>query len=88
MPGDPGLGGSLRAAGPAFSSSSSSCCPAGRIPTHATRFWRRPPEGFGGVLGWGRVDNRPFLRCLHGLTVSTWRLEQYIEAQELCWALL
>jgi hypothetical protein len=43
------------------------------------------PEGFGGVLGWGWVDNRPFLRCLHGLTVC---LEQYIEAQELCWALL
>ncbi len=46
------------------------------------------PDGFGGVLGWGWVDNRPFLRCLHGLTLSTWRLEQYTEAQELCWALL
>ena len=35
------------------------------------------PDGFGGVLGWGWVDNRPFLRCLHGLTLSTWRLLQY-----------
>ena len=35
------------------------------------------PDGFGGVLGWGWIDNRPFLRCLHGLTISTWRLEQH-----------
>ena len=45
-------------------------------------------EDFGGVLGWGWIDNRPFLRCLHGLTISTWRLEQHAEAQELCQALL
>jgi tetratricopeptide (TPR) repeat protein len=24
------------------------------------------PEGFDGLLPWGRIDNRPFLRCLHG----------------------
>jgi hypothetical protein len=46
------------------------------------------PDGFGGVLGWGWIDNRPFLRCLHGLTISTWRLEQHTEAEALCWALL
>jgi tetratricopeptide (TPR) repeat protein len=46
------------------------------------------PDGFGGVLGWGWIDNRPFLRCLHGLTISTWRLEQHAEAHELCQALL
>ncbi|HUA45285.1 MAG TPA: hypothetical protein VMA77_08675 [Solirubrobacteraceae bacterium] len=40
------------------------------------------------MLGWGWIDNRPFLRCLHGLTISTWRLEQHAEAQELCQALL
>ena len=39
------------------------------------------PNGFGGVLGWGWIDNRPFLRCLHGLTISTWRLEQHTEAR-------
>jgi hypothetical protein len=46
------------------------------------------PDGFAGVLGWGWVDNRPFLRCLHALTLSAWRLEQYTEAHELCRALL
>lgn len=46
------------------------------------------PDGFGGVLSWGRIDNRPFLRCLHGLTLSTWRLEQHTEAEALCRALL
>src|SRR5450631_66308 len=46
------------------------------------------PDGFGGVLGWGWIDNRPFLRCLHGLTISTWRLEQHTEGLELCQALL
>jgi hypothetical protein len=45
------------------------------------------PDGFGGVLGWGWVDNRPFLRCLHGLTLSTWRLEQHCEAEVLCRAM-
>jgi hypothetical protein len=49
---------------------------------------RALPEDFDGVLGWGWVDNRPFLRCLHGLTLSAWRLELYEEAEELCWALL
>lgn len=41
------------------------------------------PEDFDGVLGWGWVDNRPFLRCLHGLTLSAWRLELHDEAEEL-----
>jgi tetratricopeptide (TPR) repeat protein len=46
------------------------------------------PDGFRGMLGWGWIDNRPFLRCLHGLTISTWRREQHAEAHELCQALL
>lgn len=46
------------------------------------------PDGFGGVLPWDRIDNRPFLRCLHGLTLSTWRLGQHAEAGELCRTLL
>jgi hypothetical protein len=29
---------------------------------------------FDGVLPWGLIDNRPFLRCLHGLGISSWRL--------------
>jgi hypothetical protein len=46
------------------------------------------PEDFGGVLGWGCLDSRPFLRCLHGLTLSVWRLERHGEVEEFCWALL
>jgi hypothetical protein len=45
-------------------------------------------EAFGGVLPWGWIDNRPFLRCLHGLTVSAWRLGRRDDAEALCWALL
>ena len=35
---------------------------------------------FEGLLPWGRVDNRPFLRCMHGYGLCLWRLEQYDEA--------
>jgi hypothetical protein len=38
---------------------------------------------FDGVLPWRVVDNRPFLRCLHGLALCLWRLGQYEEAQGL-----
>ena len=31
-------------------------------------------DGFDGVLKWGMLDNRPFLRCLHGYGLSLWRL--------------
>jgi tetratricopeptide (TPR) repeat protein len=37
-------------------------------------------EGFEGVLPWGRVDNRPFLRCLHGWGLCLWRLDRHDEA--------
>lgn len=26
------------------------------------------------ALPWGLVDNRPFLRCLHGVGIANWRL--------------
>jgi hypothetical protein len=29
---------------------------------------------FDGVLPWGMIDNRPFLRCLHGTGLCAWRL--------------
>lgn len=35
---------------------------------------------FSGVLPWGLVDNRPFLRCLHGYGLSLWRLGRADEA--------
>ena len=34
------------------------------------------PE-FDGVLPWGLVDNRPFLRCLHGVGLCSWRLGDF-----------
>lgn len=41
---------------------------------------RSLPDGFGGVLPWGWVDNRPFLRCLHGLGLCAWRQRRWDEA--------
>jgi tetratricopeptide (TPR) repeat protein len=37
-------------------------------------------SGFGGVLPWGLIDNRPFLRCLHGYGLCLWRLGRREEA--------
>ena len=39
------------------------------------------PVGFGGVLSWGMVDNRPFLRCLHGLGLCAWRQRRWDDAE-------
>jgi hypothetical protein len=38
---------------------------------------RSLPELFDRVLPWGWIDNRPFLRYLHGLAVSAWRLGEH-----------
>jgi hypothetical protein len=61
----------------------------------AAEYWGDPgdmiaasPEPFKGALRWGWIDNRPFLRCLHGLAVSAWRLGEHDSAETLCWALL
>ncbi len=32
------------------------------------------------VLRWGRIDNRPHLRCLHGYGLCLWRLKRFDEA--------
>lgn len=37
-------------------------------------------EGFDGVLPWGWIDNRPFLRCMHGFGLCLWRLGRFEEA--------
>ena len=37
-------------------------------------------EGFEAVLPWGHIDNRPFLRCMHGYGLCLWRLGRYDEA--------
>ncbi len=38
---------------------------------------------FNGVLPWGRINNRPFLRCLQGYGLSLWRLGQSEEARKI-----
>lgn len=37
-------------------------------------------ENFTGVLSWGLVDNRPFLRCMKGYGLCLWRLGRGDEA--------
>jgi hypothetical protein len=40
-------------------------------------------EGFDGVLPWGFIDNRPFLRCMHGYGLCLWRLWRFDEAERV-----
>jgi hypothetical protein len=35
---------------------------------------------FDGLLPWGLIDNRPFLRCMHGFGLCQWRLRRFDEA--------
>ncbi len=38
---------------------------------------------FGGVLLWGMIDNRPFLRCLHGYGICLWRAGKFDDAHRV-----
>ncbi len=38
---------------------------------------------FGGLLPWGYIDNRPFLRCLNGFGLCLWRLNRFAEAERV-----
>jgi hypothetical protein len=40
-------------------------------------------KSFDGVLPWGHVNNRPFLRCLNGYGLCLWRLGRIKEAEEV-----
>lgn len=40
-------------------------------------------DSFDGLLPWGLVDNRPFLRCMHGYGLCAWRLGQFDEADRI-----
>jgi hypothetical protein len=40
-------------------------------------------EAFDGVLPWGLVDNRPFLRCFKGYGLCLWRLGRLDEAAQV-----
>lgn len=44
---------------------------------------RSLPEEFAGVLPWGMVDNRPFLRCLYGLALCSWRQRRWDDAEAM-----
>ena len=37
-------------------------------------------ENFEGLLPWGHINNRPFLRCLNGYGLCLWRLGRFKEA--------
>jgi hypothetical protein len=39
------------------------------------------PDGFSGVLPRGLIDNRPFLRALHGLGLCAWRQRRWDDAE-------
>lgn len=41
------------------------------------------PPNFDGVLLWGMIDNRPFLRCLHGLGLCHWRMGEIELAKQV-----
>ena len=40
-------------------------------------------QDFSGVLPWGLIDNRPFLRCMHGYGLCLWCLERFDEAERI-----
>ena len=40
------------------------------------------PDGFEGLLRWGHINNRPYLRCLHGYALCLWRLGQRARAEQ------
>ena len=40
-------------------------------------------DDFTGVLAWSLIDNRPFLRCMHGYGLCLWRLGRFDEAEQI-----
>lgn len=46
------------------------------------------PENFDGVLLWECIENRPYLRALHGLCLVYWKLEEFDKARQVAEKLL
>ena len=40
-------------------------------------------DRFDGLLPWGHIDNRPFLRCTQGYALCCWRLGRFEEAERI-----
>jgi len=40
-------------------------------------------ENLDGLLPWGWMDNRPFLRCMNGFGLCLWRLSRFEEAERI-----
>ena len=38
---------------------------------------------FDGVLAWGLIDNRPFLRCMQGYGLCLWRLKRWEKVEQV-----
>jgi hypothetical protein len=41
------------------------------------------PPAFDGLLQWGHIYNRPYLRCLHGYGLCLWRMGQLPHARQV-----
>lgn len=44
---------------------------------------KKLPENFDGIILWARLENRPYLRALHGLCLTNWRLKKFSEANSI-----
>ena len=40
-------------------------------------------DDFADLLPWGLIDNRPFLRCIHGYGLCLWQLGRFDEAERV-----
>jgi len=40
-------------------------------------------KNFDSVLSWGWIDNRPFLRCMHGFGLCLWRMKRFKDARNI-----
>lgn len=41
------------------------------------------PEDFDGVMLWECLENRPYLRALHGLCLTYWKIKEFEKAHQI-----